>query len=100
MSYVDLVEETICALVTAPGLSGISVLRVSGPRSLEIVKKHCAFLPSAIESHRVYFGKFKARKDTSDEIIDECLVTYFAQGKSFTGDQTLEISFVYFLQKP
>jgi tRNA modification GTPase len=88
MSYVDLVEETICALVTAPGLSGISVIRVSGPRSLEIVKKHCSFLPSPVESHRVYFGKFRS----NEEIIDECLVTYFAHGKSFTGDETLELS--------
>jgi tRNA modification GTPase len=92
MSYVDLVDETICALVTAPGLSGISVVRVSGPRALEIVKKHCSFLPEAPESHRAYFGKFKTLKDSSLELIDECLVTYFAQGKSFTGDETLELS--------
>ena len=92
MSYVDLVEETICALVTAPGLSGISVVRVSGPRALEIVKKHCSFLPQTIESHRAYFGKFKSAKDNVSELIDECLVTYFAEGKSFTGDETLELS--------
>lgn len=92
MSYVDLVDETICALVTAPGLSGISVVRVSGPRALELVKKHCSFLPAGIESHRVYFGKFKTLKDSTFELIDECLVTYFAQGKSFTGDETLELS--------
>lgn len=92
MSYVDLVEETICALVTAPGLSGISVVRVSGPRAFEIVKKHCSFLPVTIESHRAYFGKFKTLKDATIELIDECLVTYFAQGKSFTGDETLELS--------
>jgi tRNA modification GTPase len=92
MSYVDLVDETICALVTAPGLSGISVVRVSGPRALEIVKKHCSFLPEAIETHRAYFGKFKTFKQNALELIDECLVTYFAQGKSFTGDETLELS--------
>lgn len=88
MSYVDLVEETICALVTAPGLAGISIVRVSGPRALEIVKKHCSFLPQEIESHRAYFGKFKSQ----GELIDECLITYFAHGRSFTGDETLELS--------
>jgi tRNA modification GTPase len=89
MSYVDLVDDTICALITTPGLSGISVIRVSGPRALELVKKNCSFLPAQPESHRVYFGRFKSNKN---EVIDECLVTYFAEGKSFTSDQTLEIS--------
>ncbi len=92
MKYVDLVEETICASVTAPGLSGISVVRVSGPRALEIVRKHCAFLPVTIESHRAYFGKFKSPIGATDEVVDEGLVTYFAQGRSFTGDETLELS--------
>lgn len=89
MSYVDLVDDTICALITTPGLSGISVIRVSGPRALEVVKKYCAFLPSQPESHRVYFGRLRSKQN---EVIDECLVTYFAEGQSFTSDQTLEIS--------
>ncbi len=89
MGYVDLVDDTICALITTPGLSGISVIRVSGPRALEVVKKNCSFLPAQPESHRVYFGRFRSPQN---ELIDECLVTYFAEGKSFTSDQTLEIS--------
>ncbi len=89
MSYVDLVDDTICALITAPGLSGISVVRVSGPTAFKKVKALCAFLPEAPESHRIYFGKLKS---PSGEVIDECLVSYFQNGKSFTGDETLEIS--------
>jgi tRNA modification GTPase len=89
MSYVDLVDDTICALITTPGLSGISVVRVSGPGALNTVKKFCSFLPDDPESHRVYFGRFRS---ADNEIIDECLVTYFAKGRSFTGDETLEIS--------
>jgi tRNA modification GTPase len=89
MSYVDLVDDTICALITTPGLSGISVIRVSGTGAFDIVKKFCAFLPEEPESHRVYFGRFRS---SGQEIIDECLLTYFAKGRSFTGDETLEIS--------
>lgn len=89
MSYVDLVDDTICALITAPGLSGISVVRVSGATALEKVKKTCSFLPDNPESHRVYFGKIKSAEG---EVIDECLVSFFQKGKSFTGDETLEIS--------
>lgn len=89
MSYVDLVDETICALITTPGLSGISVIRVSGPRALEITRQFCSFLPAELDSHKVYFGKFKS---LSNELIDECLVTYFSEGRSFTDDETCEIS--------
>lgn len=89
MSYVDLIDETICALITAPGPSGISVLRVSGPKALVYAKKHCSFIPDEPESHKVYFGNFKA---SDGEIVDEVLVTYFKKGKSFTGDETIEIS--------
>lgn len=87
--YVDLVDDTICALITTPGLSGISVVRVSGQRAFKTVKSLCLFLPKVPESHRVYFGKFRS---LSGEVIDECLVSYFQKGKSFTGDETLEIS--------
>ncbi len=88
MSYVDVVEDTICALITAPGLSGISVIRVSGGLALSTAKRFCSFIPDQPESHKIYFGNFK--KDS--EIVDEVLVSFFEKGKSFTGDQTLEIS--------
>ena len=82
-------NDTIVAVSTAPGLGGIAVLRVSGPRALEITKKCACFLPNSPESHRVYFGVFL---DEAGGEIDETLVTYFANGKSFTGEETLEIS--------
>jgi tRNA modification GTPase len=88
-SYVDLVDETICALITAPGPSGISVLRVSGPKALLYTRQHCSFLPNNPESHKVYFGNFMGK---DGELVDEVLVTYFAKGRSFTGDETLEVS--------
>ena len=82
-------EDTICAISTARGVGGISVIRVSGPQAKDIVSKLCPFLPSECESHRVYYGFIK-KLDKTD--IDEALVSYFAEGRSFTGEQTLEIS--------
>ena len=32
-------EDTICAISTAPGIGAISILRVSGPKSIDIVSK-------------------------------------------------------------
>jgi tRNA modification GTPase len=88
-SYIDLVDDTICALITAPGKAGVSVHRVSGPGALLISRKIIPSLPQLIESHRAYFVSLK---DRSGELIDEALVTFFENGKSFTGDETLEIS--------
>ncbi len=88
-AYVDLVDDTICALITAPGKAGVSVHRISGPGALKISRKIIPSLPDPVETHRTYFVSLK---DRSGELIDEALVTYFQDGKSFTGDETLEIS--------
>ncbi len=83
-------DATICALSTPPGVGGIAVIRVSGSNALRFVRETCPFLPSIVESHRVYFGV--AREIVTREPIDELLVTYFAHGRSFTGEETAELS--------
>lgn len=90
IQYVDLVEDTICAPITATGYAGVAVIRVSGSRALEIIQKICPFLPQKPESHKVYFGNLVTAK--SQENIDQVLVSYFQKGSSFTGDEVLEIS--------
>ncbi|MCJ8290591.1 MAG: tRNA uridine-5-carboxymethylaminomethyl(34) synthesis GTPase MnmE [Crocinitomicaceae bacterium] len=81
-------QETICALATANGIGAISVIRVSGSKSWEIVSK--IFSKSLIgkASHTAHFGTI------SDEgkLIDEVLITIFADGKSFTGEESAEIA--------
>jgi len=81
-------RDTIVALCTPPGKGSISVLRISGPKALEITKKIAKFLPSKIQSHKVYFGTLKE----GEKKLDEVLVSYFQEGFSFTGEETLEIS--------
>lgn len=83
-------QDTICALSTAAGHGGISVIRVSGSRGAEIVRKICPFLPEELKSHTIYFGTLSEIE--SKEAIDEVLVSYFARGRSYTGEETLEIS--------
>lgn len=86
-------KDTICAAVTAPGQAGISVVRVSGLNSENIVRQICSFLPSQLESHRVYYGFLRApNEDAAQADVDEVLVTYFKAGRSFTGETTFEIS--------
>lgn len=83
------VEDTICAIATPSGHGGISVVRISGPKALEISRK-LMNLPLEVETHKAYFVPILT--ESTKNQIDEAVVTYFAQGKSFTNDETLEIS--------
>ena len=52
-------DDTICGLATPQGRGGISVIRISGFQSIEVVRKFAAFLPKDLKSHHAYFGTLK-----------------------------------------
>ncbi len=81
-------QDTICALSTAPGLGGIALVRLSGARSKEMALAVC----TDIKSFKSHFQKLTKLYDTSGNVIDEALVCFFEDGKSFTGEQTIEFS--------
>lgn len=85
--YVDLVSDTICSLITAPGYSGVAVIRVSGDRALEFLKKI-----SKLNEIKTHTCRLVTLVDKNGDEIDQSLVTYFEKGKSFTGDECIEIS--------
>ena len=80
-------QDTICALCTAPGKGALAVIRVSGPEASKKIRRF-ARLPKALESHRVYTRIFKEGKTPLDQVV----LTYFAERRSFTGEETFEIS--------
>ncbi|OFZ28488.1 MAG: tRNA uridine-5-carboxymethylaminomethyl(34) synthesis GTPase MnmE [Bdellovibrionales bacterium RIFCSPHIGHO2_01_FULL_40_29] len=83
-------EQTICAISTPPGTGGIAVIRLSGPGALQLAQKISpGLLKKTIQSHRAYFSMIR---DSSGELLDEAVITYFEAGKSFTGEQVVEIS--------
>ncbi|MFN8792550.1 MAG: tRNA uridine-5-carboxymethylaminomethyl(34) synthesis GTPase MnmE [Bdellovibrionales bacterium] len=83
-------QLTICAVSTPPGYGGISVIRVSGPHSEKIVRALFPKLPKKLESHRAYYGLLK--DPSSGQDLDQALCLYLAEGRSFTGEATFEIS--------
>ncbi len=89
LDYIE--KDVIVALATPPGSGSISVIRVSGRKSLEIVRSCCQFLSNDLETNRVYYGIFHEVKKPKNP-IDEVLVSYFKEGKSFSGEETLEVS--------
>ncbi|MDR6302195.1 tRNA uridine-5-carboxymethylaminomethyl(34) synthesis GTPase MnmE [Mesonia maritima] len=87
-----ILEDTIVALATASGSGAIAVIRVSGPNALKFTapifnaknkvslleqKSHTLQLGNIIDNHR---------------IIDESLVSVFKGKRSYTGENTVEIS--------
>ena len=81
-------EDTICALATGGALSAIAVLRLSGKEAIKITNAVFSKDISATKSHTIHFGTIS----DSTKIIDEVLVSIFKDGKSYTGEETVEIS--------
>lgn len=82
-------NETICALATPNAIGAIAIVRVSGQNAKNIVSEY--FSKNLVDkaSHTTHFGLFKNK---FGETIDEVLATVFDTGKSFTGDESVEIS--------
>jgi len=82
-------SDTICALSTAPGIGAIAVIRVSGKEALLITSTLFSKDLENTESHSAHFGRIR---NSGGEIIDEVLLTVLREGKSFTGEHTVEIA--------
>ena len=82
-------DDTIVALATAPGIGAIGVIRISGVNAFTIINK---LFPSKnlLEqpSHTIHVGLLK----DENEPIDEVVVSLFKGPKSYTGEDTIEIS--------
>lgn len=83
-------ESTICAQATPAGRSGVAVVRLSGKDSFSVLSKLAPNLTRKPESHKIYLTKIYEFE--SEDKIDEVLVSYFGHGKSYTGEQSVEIS--------
>jgi tRNA modification GTPase len=80
---------TIAAISSAQGVGAVGMVRVSGPRALEIadtlfVGKH---LPSSLSGGRFIYGKFT---DSTGETIDSGILLIFRGPHSYTGEDVAE----------
>lgn len=87
-----MLSDTIAAISTAVGESGIAVIRVSGPESIaETERLFRSKTPlTEAESHTVHYG-FIIDPETGDK-IEEVLVSLFRAPRSFTTEDVVEIS--------
>jgi tRNA modification GTPase len=77
-------SDTICALATAYGQSGIGVIRVTGPLSKSISKK---ILHQDLEPRYAYYGSFF---DNDNNLIDKGVAISFPGPNSYTGEDVVE----------
>ncbi len=76
---------TIAAIATAPGRSGIGVVRISGPRAPEIAHAMLGMLPPP------RLATLRPFLSADGEVLDEGLALYFVAPQSFTGEHLLEL---------
>ena len=79
-------NDTIFALSSAPGKSGVAVIRISG-NDLDNLFKHI-INKKKFESRHAYFTNLR---DDNNELIDQCIVIFFNAPYSFTGEDIIEI---------
>lgn len=85
-----LLNDTIVALATPPGVGAIAVLRLSGPRAFILADG--AFRGRRLEncaSHTAHLGRIE---DERGRMLDEVVATIFRGPKSYTGEDVVEIS--------
>ncbi len=81
-------NDTIAAISTTTGIGAISIIRLSGPESLEIASKVFTKDLTKVETHTIHYGYIK----NNDEKIDEVLVSVMKAPKTFTKEDIVEIN--------
>ncbi len=81
-------DDTICALSTPPGMGALAIIRVSGGESFKIMNKVFSKDLSSAQGNTIHFGRIA----DGDELIDEVLVSVFRAPRSFTGEESVELS--------
>lgn len=82
-------EDTIIALATPQGVSGLAVIRLSGKEAISITQK--IFHGKRLEdqaSHTIHLGTL----GEPDRAIDEVMISLFKEPNSFTKENSIEIS--------
>lgn len=83
-------NDTICAVSTPHGVGGIAVIRISGPKAIEVTSalwkgKNLQNVPS----HTAHLGIVN---DHEGEFLDQAVATVFRAPHSFTGEDVVELS--------
>ncbi|MBL4772200.1 MAG: tRNA uridine-5-carboxymethylaminomethyl(34) synthesis GTPase MnmE [Alcanivoracaceae bacterium] len=77
-------KDTIAAIATASGVGGVGIIRISGDKALDIC------LQISNKKPKPRFATFSQFKH-NNQLLDEGIILYFPNPKSFTGEDVIEI---------
>lgn len=80
-------ENTIVALSTPPGRGALAVVRLSGPKSLDIVHKLTKTTAQTKPRVAQHLNLYK-----NNELLDDAVIIYYKAPTSYTGEDLVEIS--------
>lgn len=78
-------SDTIVALATPPGVGGIGVVRLSGPRAVAIARAIAG--PTPVSRRAVY----RQLRDIDGDVLDDGIVILFPGPHSYTGEDVVEL---------
>ncbi len=81
-------DDTIAAISTSSSVGAISIIRVSGSESINIINKIFSHNLTNAKSHTIHYGHIIS----NNEIIDEVLVSIMRSPKTFTTEDIIEIN--------
>lgn len=88
-----MITDTIAAISSAMSPSGIGIVRISGPESMDVIEriyrsKNGKKKIRNVESHTIHYGFIIDGENT----IDEALVMIMKGSRTYTGEDTVEIN--------
>jgi tRNA modification GTPase len=83
-------DDTIAAISTPPGRAGLGVVRLSGPQARAVAGQILRF-PQA-PAWRPWGCQLAELLDAGGHAVDQVVVTFFAEPRSYTGEDLVEIS--------
>jgi len=89
MPYIEgkIPTEIICAVATTEVTSALSVIRVSGNGSAGLIEKVMSLEKDRLKGMRRKVGNIY----NGEEVVDEVVAISWPEGKSFTGEEMVEI---------
>lgn len=88
-----LLDETIAAISTPAGEGGISIIRISGSKAVEIADRMYISPKgkklSEVKSHTINYGHIT---DSEGNILDEVLISVMRAPHTYTGENVVEIN--------
>ena len=83
-------DDTIAAISTPAGRGGIGVVRISGKEALPISQQILRSTAEINTPNRAQFGRIF--DPSTDEVIDDAILTWFQAPHSYTGEDVVELS--------